>query len=194
MRNYELVLILDPQLGENSFEGVITRYEEQLTGSGGQMVNIDRWGLRKLAYTSIGLKRRSQGYFVLYQFTGEPAQLGPLEQRLKVDEDVLRHMVTAVAGEFMRVPQLAPEGEILGAPRSARGDGGRPGPGRGAPAADSRPPAAKSEQTSESSGDSEGKESADAPAPEADGGTEAGEEAKESGEGVKAEEATEKAG
>jgi len=116
MRNYELVLILDAQLGENSFEGVITRYEKQLTSTGGQMVNIDRWGLRKLAYP-ITKKRRNQGFYVLYQFIGEPAQLGPLEEVLKVDEDVMRHMVTAVPGECMRIPQLAPEGEILGATR-----------------------------------------------------------------------------
>ena len=116
MRNYELVLILDAQLGESSFEGVITRYEKQLTSTGGQMVNIDRWGLRKLAYP-ITKKRRNQGFYVLFQFIGEPAQLGPLEEVLKVDEDVMRHMVTAVPGEFMRIPQLAPEGEILGATR-----------------------------------------------------------------------------
>ena len=133
MRNYELVLILDPQLGDSNFEGVITRYEEELTSTGGEVVNIDRWGLRKLAYTSISMKRRSQGYYVLYQFIGEPAQLGPLEERLKVEEDVLRHMVIAVPGEFLRIPQLAPEGEILGAARSARSsEGGRPAPSRAA--------------------------------------------------------------
>ena len=165
MRNYELVLILDPQLGENSFEGVISRYEEQLTSTGGEIVNIDRWGLRKLAYTSLSLKRRSQGFYVLYQFAGEPVQLDPLEQRLKVDEDVLRHLVTSVPGEFMRVPQLAPEAEVLGEPR--RGGDRRPGgPGRDGPPGASRPASAAVADEEKAADESE-----PTPAPEGDTGT-----------------------
>ena len=131
MRNYELVCILDPQIGEAGFEGVIGRYENQLTDHGAEMGNIDRWGLRKLAYSSVSMKKRRQGYYVLYQFVGEPALLGELEERLKQDDDVLRYMVIAVEGEFMRVPQLTPDSEILRESRS-RIQSPRPAPTRGA--------------------------------------------------------------
>jgi len=92
---------------------LIENYENHLKSNGAEVSHIDRWGMRKLAYSSVSLKRRRQGYYVLYQFAAEPALLPPLKQILKLDEGVLRHMVIAVEGEFLRVPQLAPESEIL---------------------------------------------------------------------------------
>ena len=129
MKNYELVCILDPQLGDTNFEELIEKYENHLKSNGAEVSHIDRWGLRKLAYSSVSLKRRRQGYYVLYQFAVEPVLLPPLEQILKLDEGVLRYLVTAVQGEFLRVPQLAPDSEILRAsrtPQSSQGEAPRP--------------------------------------------------------------------
>ena len=140
MNKYELVCILDPQVGENDFDEVVERYENYLTSNGAEMAHIDRWGMRQLAYTSPGLKKRRQGYYVLYQFTAEPTLISPLEQDLKLDEGVLRYLVVSVQGEFLRVPQLA--SETLLAERHARRERGRPGrpgsdrPGSGRPGAD----------------------------------------------------------
>jgi small subunit ribosomal protein S6 len=120
MKNYELACILDPQLGGTSLEEVIENYENHLRANGAEISHIDRWGLRKLAYSSVGLKKRRQGYYVLFQFAAEPALLPPLEQRLKLDEGVLRFMVISVQGEFLRVPQLAPDSEILRESRPPR--------------------------------------------------------------------------
>ena len=165
MTNYELVCILDPQLGDPEFERVIETYESYLGESGAEVKHIDRWGTRKLAYTSVGLKGRRQGYYVLFQFTAESQVLDPLEQRLKLDEGVLRYLVVAIKGEFLRVPQLAAENMIFGEPRrprEARGRGGPPGDG---PDSRSRRPPPRAEAPAE------------APAAEAPGGEEATEPA-----------------
>ena len=101
---------------------------------------MDRWGLRKLAYSSVGFKRRQQGYFALFQFTAEAGLVDQIEQGLKLDDSVLRHMVVAVTGEFLRVPQLAPENvyiytrEDRGGPRFGRGRRDRDGSERRGPA------------------------------------------------------------
>ena len=131
MRNYELVCILDPQVGEGQYEQVVEKYEAHLEENGGQVVRIDNWGLRRLAYTSASLKNRHQGYYVLYQFSAEPTAIEGLEQTLKLDEAVLRYLVTAVEGEFIHVPQLAPDNFLEEAfARPARGPRDRGGPHR----------------------------------------------------------------
>lgn len=131
MRNYELVCILDPQAGEGQYEQLVERYEALLEENGGQVVQIDNWGLRRLAYTSSSLKNRHQGYYVLYQFAAEPTAIEGLEQTLKLDEVVLRYLVTAVEGEFIHVPELAADNFLAEAfARPARGPRDRGGPHR----------------------------------------------------------------
>ena len=128
MRNYELVCILDPQVGEGQYEQLVEKYEALIEENGGQVARIDNWGLRRLAYTSTSLKNRHQGYYVLYQFSAEPTAIEGLEQTLKLDEAVLRYLVTAVEGEFIHVPQLAADNFLEEAfARPARGPRDRGG-------------------------------------------------------------------
>lgn len=126
-KNYELVCILDPQLGEKQLEEEVTKYETFLKGKDAEVAHIDRWGMRKLAYTSVAMKRRQQGYYVLFQFIGEAGLLDALHRELKLDEGVLRYQLVAVRGAFLRVPQL-PADVLLQArderPRGPRGPGG----------------------------------------------------------------------
>ena len=134
MKNYELVCIFDPQVGEGQFEQAVERYKTYITDNGGEIVNVDLWGLRRMAYTSQSLKNRRQGYYVLYQFTAEPTFVAPMEQSMKLDDELLRHLVIAVEDEFIRVPQLMPEDylkEQLAPPRRERP--GRPGDRSGRP-------------------------------------------------------------
>ena len=141
MKNYELVCILDPQTGDGQYEQVIEKYKASIEENGGEIAQIDDWGLRRLAYTSASLKNRRQGYYVLYQFAGESSLIDHLEQTLKLDEGVLRFLFTVVDGEFIRVTQLAPDNFLEEAfARPARGprDGG--GPRRDRDGDDRRPP------------------------------------------------------
>ena len=128
MRNYELVCILDPQAGEGQYDQLVEKYEALLEEHGGEVVRTDNWGLRRLAYTSSSLKNRLQGYYVLYQFSAEPTAIEGLEQTLKLDEVVLRYLVTAVEGEFIHVPELAADNFLEEAfARPARGPRDRGG-------------------------------------------------------------------
>jgi small subunit ribosomal protein S6 len=108
-KKYELVLILDPQIGDTQLETSVEKYKTQLESAGAEVVNVDTWGLRKLAYTSMALRQRKQAFYVMYQFEGAGDSLVTLEANLRLDEAVLRHLVIAVEGEFLRIPQLAPE-------------------------------------------------------------------------------------
>ena len=141
MKNYELVCILDPQTGDGQYEQVIEKYKASIEENGGEIAQIDDWGLRRLAYTSASLKNRRQGYYVLYQFAGESSLIDHLEQTLKLDEGVLRFLFTVVDGEFIRVTQLAPDNFLEEAfARPARGPRDRGGPRRDRDGDARRPP------------------------------------------------------
>jgi len=126
MRKYELVCIFDPQVGEGKFDDLVDRYAERLASKGGEVKHTDRWGMRQLAYSSPSMGKRRQGYYVLYQFEADPAIIRSLEEDLRIDENVLRHLVVLIEGEFLRVPELVPESQIVfGPPPRERGDRGR---------------------------------------------------------------------
>jgi small subunit ribosomal protein S6 len=123
MKNYELICILDPQIGDARFSEVAEKYEKYLKSSSAEVAHIDHWGLRKLAYSSASLKKRQQGYYVLFQFAAEPPSILALERELSLDEEVLRHLVVSTQGEFIRVPQLLPESALF--PERPSRDNGR---------------------------------------------------------------------
>jgi small subunit ribosomal protein S6 len=127
MRNYELVCILDPQVGDQEFEQVIDKYKDYLEQNGAEIAHIERWGMRKMAYTSVSLKHRQQGYYVLYQFSGEPTLIDPLEQELKLEDAVLRYLVVVADKEFIRMPTLPSDAELFDqGPRGRDRDDRRP--------------------------------------------------------------------
>jgi|GEM_PF-1345198 len=138
-KKYELVCIIDPQVGDGGFDPIIEKYQGQLEQQGGQIVNLDKWGLRKLAFTSVSMKRRQQGYYVCYQFTAPAGDFETVQHALKLDEDILRYLLVSVPGEFTRVPVLAPDTVYI-REREERFSRGRGGPGGRRPERPDRSP------------------------------------------------------
>lgn len=93
MRDYELVVILSPELGDEGFPTVIERISGVITTNGGEIKNVDAWGRRRLAYP---IKRFLEGYYAVTHFSAEPTAIRPLEANLDLAEDVLRHLVVKV--------------------------------------------------------------------------------------------------
>ncbi len=125
VKKYEMVLLIDPQVGDNQIETTIQGYKQHLEDANAEVLHVDSWGLRKLAYTSAALQGRQQAFYVLYQFNGPPELVQAIEAKMKLDEAVLRHLFISIDGEFLRVPQLAPENVYIynppDRPRERRG-------------------------------------------------------------------------
>ena len=101
---------------------MIEKYKASIEENGGELSTIDDWGLRRLAYTSVSLKNRRQGYYVLYQFAAEASLIEQMEEALRLDDSVLRFLFTVADGEFIRVTQLAQDNFLEEAfARPARG-------------------------------------------------------------------------
>jgi small subunit ribosomal protein S6 len=93
LRDYELVVVLSPSLGDEGFPATVERINGVITGNGGTIQNVDQWGRRRLAYP---IHRNLEGFYFVTHFAAEPNTIRPLEANLDLAEDVLRHLVIKV--------------------------------------------------------------------------------------------------
>ena len=89
MNPYELLLIITPDHDENAAEALTNQVKSIIEG-GGTLLKVDPWGKKRLAYP---IRKRSEGYYVLYIFECEPSFVAELNQSLHVIEAILRYMV-----------------------------------------------------------------------------------------------------
>jgi len=89
-RNYEMVVIINPELDEAKFNNTLNNISKLIADMGGVATDIKQWGKRKLAYP---IKKFSEGNYVLTNFQLQPALSKELEAKLQISEDVLRHLL-----------------------------------------------------------------------------------------------------
>jgi small subunit ribosomal protein S6 len=89
MTNYEVLFIIDPALEDEKKEATIEAVKE-IIAADGEVGNVDVWGMRKLAYP---IKKKSEGYYVVIEFKGNPTLPKELDRRLKISDNVMRHLI-----------------------------------------------------------------------------------------------------
>ena len=90
MRDYELVMIINPDVPDEDVSAVIDKVSDFIASRGGEIMQVDQWGKRKLAYP---IDRFREGNYVVSRFKSEPGMTTELEADLKISENILRHMV-----------------------------------------------------------------------------------------------------
>jgi small subunit ribosomal protein S6 len=88
---YEILLLLDPELDDAHQSEIVTRVRELVERDGGSWDLHDVWGRRKLAYE---IDHKADGSYHLLQFTCAPATLDEVSRVLRIDDGVMRHMAT----------------------------------------------------------------------------------------------------
>jgi small subunit ribosomal protein S6 len=91
MRNYELICVIQPDLDETAFNGLVEKVKGWVTETGGSVDKVDVWGRRRLAYL---IKKQREGQYVLLNVTMNPTTTASLERNLRYQEPILRHMLT----------------------------------------------------------------------------------------------------
>jgi small subunit ribosomal protein S6 len=91
VNEYEILLLLDPDLDDGRQTEVVTRTRELVEKAGGSWDHHDVWGRRKLAYE---IDHKGEGTYHLLQFTCEPETLDEVSRVLRIDDAVMRHMAT----------------------------------------------------------------------------------------------------
>jgi small subunit ribosomal protein S6 len=98
VRDYEVVYIFKSSLTTEDIEARLERYHAHvLRSEGSEVTAVEHWGKRQLAYP---IDRNENGYYVVAQFTTSPAALPEFERALKLDEELLRHLVVLSEGEL----------------------------------------------------------------------------------------------
>ena len=87
MRQYELMVILDPELDDRTIQPTLEKFLNVVTKDGGTVDNLDVWGRRRLAYE---IKKKPEGIYAVANFTAEPATAKELDRQLGLNESVLR--------------------------------------------------------------------------------------------------------
>jgi small subunit ribosomal protein S6 len=95
LHRYEMVIIVSPEVAEEKFEATIDNISRYITGKGGVVSDVQRWGKRKLAYP---IKHFMEGSYVLIQFTLKTDFCKELEANLRISEEVLRHLLIKLDG------------------------------------------------------------------------------------------------
>ena len=90
MRQYELMIILDPELDERTVQPSLEKFLTVVTKDGGKVDNIDLWGRRRLAYD---IKKKPEGIYSVIDLQAEPAVVKELDRQMNLNESVLRTKV-----------------------------------------------------------------------------------------------------
>ena len=87
--NYETTIIVTPVLPEEEVNNTVNSYVDFLKKNGGEIVEIDRWGLRQLAYP---IKKKTTGFYHVIEFVADSQLIDKLELSYRRDENILRFL------------------------------------------------------------------------------------------------------
>jgi len=111
MHQYELMVILDPEVDERTIAPSLEKFLNVITNDGGTIENVDIWGRRRLAYE---INKKAEGIYAVVNFTAAPASTSELDRQLKLSEAVMRtkvlraeEAIAMVAAEAVRVEAKA---------------------------------------------------------------------------------------
>lgn len=93
MRNYELMVLLQPDLDETAFGDVTSKITGWVTDNGGTVEKTVDWGNRRMAYQ---IRKQRESHYVLFHITIEPSATKELERVIRFLEPVMRHMLSVV--------------------------------------------------------------------------------------------------
>lgn len=96
MRDYELMVVLSPELDEAAVEAATERVGTQVAGRGGEVVDIQKWGRRRLAYP---IEKHRDGFYSVHKLKMAPDATDSLERSLVLNESVLRHLLVRMGDD-----------------------------------------------------------------------------------------------
>jgi len=102
VNEYEILLMLDPELPDEKQTEVVQRTRDHIERGGGSFERHDTWGRRRLAYE---IDHKADGAYHLLTFAASPETLSELSRVLKIDDAVIRHLAT-------RRPEGGPKGPV----------------------------------------------------------------------------------
>ena len=115
MNKYELIYIIDTAVEEEARKALIEKFNGIIAANGGEVVKVEEWGKRRLAYA---IDYKTEGYYVYVAFNGASELPKELSRNLGINESVIRSQVvrlvekkSSVKPRPVRVAPVAPAAE-----------------------------------------------------------------------------------
>lgn len=89
MMKYELALVLNAKIEDEERAALVEKVQAMITTAGATITNIDEWGKKQLAYE---IQKMKEAYYYFIQFEGETTVPAQLEEKLRIEESVLRFL------------------------------------------------------------------------------------------------------
>jgi small subunit ribosomal protein S6 len=100
MRIYEELFVVRPDITDEEIDPFIEQITKLITDHGGSVDKTDKWGVRKLAYR---VQKRTEGYYVLLQFTAGPEAVKEIERRLRVADMVMKFITVRIDEKMKKI-------------------------------------------------------------------------------------------
>ncbi len=97
MRTYESIFIVHPEVVGDDQAAIIDKYKTVLTDQGAEILKVDNWGVRTLAYP---VKKQNKGCYVLVIFDAEPTVISEFERRMRIDDKVIKFQTVVLENGY----------------------------------------------------------------------------------------------
>jgi small subunit ribosomal protein S6 len=92
LKEYEAMVIIDPDMEDEKIEASVAKIEGLIKKNGGEIDKVDHWGKRKLAYP---INKQPMGYYAVLYFKGKEDGIKEMDRVMRISDDVIRHMIVA---------------------------------------------------------------------------------------------------
>jgi len=89
-RDYELGIVINPEVGDDQARATVERVNQILAANEGQVVRVNAWGRRRLAYP---IEHHRDGLYFFFDLILPPQSISEIERSLRLNEDIIRHLI-----------------------------------------------------------------------------------------------------
>lgn len=97
-QTYESAVLINAALDDEQIDQILSKINDNITNNGGEVLEIDNWGRKRLAYT---VKKNKIGYYAIYRFIAQPSIVAKLERLYTLDESILRFLTISLTKEAL---------------------------------------------------------------------------------------------
>ena len=117
-RVYESAILINAALDDEAIKTLISKVKETITNNAGEILEVEDWGRKRLAYQ---VKKSKIGYYVIFRFNSQPDLIPKLERYYQLDETILRYLTITLSKDALEqieidkslLPQLVEEVEQI---------------------------------------------------------------------------------
>lgn len=106
---YEMTYILNPVLEEERFSELVSFVNKLIEDNGGEIVEVDEWGVKKLAYD---IDKKGTGFYVNMYFNAPAPAIAVVERNMRINDDIMRYLTLKYDAKMQRYYELRKKGDL----------------------------------------------------------------------------------